>query len=130
MALNASIGLISPTTQSREICLKCKFSRDLNLVFSLDESLSLSARKITPSFISILVIHNARNEVRNEEDCGAINPCCSGVACSWSDSRGAAVEESPPDRMPIRHLTFLDSHQGIPARSARAWIRGWGKHHH
>jgi putative tryptophan/tyrosine transport system substrate-binding protein len=27
------------------------------------------------------VIHNARNEVRNEEGCGAINPCCSGIAC-------------------------------------------------
>jgi putative tryptophan/tyrosine transport system substrate-binding protein len=43
------------------------------------------------------VIHNARNEVRNEEGCGAINPCCSGVASSWSDSRGAAAKESPTD---------------------------------
>ena len=37
--------------------------------------------------------------MRNEEGCGAINPCCSGVACSWSDSRGAAAEESPADRI-------------------------------
>ena len=43
------------------------------------------------------MIHNARNEVRNEEGCGAINPCCSGVASSWSDSRGAAAKESPTD---------------------------------
>ena len=27
------------------------------------------------------MINNARNEVRNEEGCGAINPCCSGNAC-------------------------------------------------
>ena len=32
-------------------------------------------REITLFFISIRVIHNARNEVRNEEGCGAINPC-------------------------------------------------------
>ena len=25
---------------------------------------------------TLRVIHNARNEVRNEEGCGAINPCC------------------------------------------------------
>jgi hypothetical protein len=41
------------------------------------------------------VIDNARNEVRNEEGCGAINPSCRGIACSWSDSRGAAADESP-----------------------------------
>ena len=28
-----------------------------------------------------------------------INPCCSGAACSWSDSRGAAAEESSADRI-------------------------------
>ena len=27
----------------------------------------------------------------------AVNPSCSGVACSRSDSRGAAAEESPSD---------------------------------
>ena len=36
--------------------------------------------------------------MRNEEGCGAINPGCSGVACSWSGGRGAAGEESPSDR--------------------------------
>jgi putative tryptophan/tyrosine transport system substrate-binding protein len=41
------------------------------------------------------VIHNARNEVRNEEGCGAINLCCSGTFCCCGHSRGAAAEESP-----------------------------------
>jgi hypothetical protein len=55
--------------------------------------------QITLSFISIRVIDNARNEVHNDEGWGAINPCCSDVACSWGDSRGAAAEESPSDRV-------------------------------
>ena len=41
------------------------------------------------------MIHNARNEVRDEEGCDAINPCCGGVAGSWGDSRGAAANENP-----------------------------------
>src|SRR4029450_6368029 len=41
------------------------------------------------SFISIRVIDNARNEVRNEEGCGAINPGCSGTACGCGHSRYA-----------------------------------------
>ena len=49
------------------------------------------------------MIHNARNEVRNEEGCGATNPCCSGVACSWSYSRGAAAGGKAP------RIGFLDS---------------------
>ena len=47
------------------------------------------------------MIHNARNEVRNEEGCGAINPCCSGIACCCGHSRGAAAEEGPSDRVSI-----------------------------
>ena len=47
------------------------------------------------------MIDNARNEVRNEEGCGAINPCCSGIACCCGHSRGAAAEESPSDRVSI-----------------------------
>ena len=45
------------------------------------------------------MIDNARNEVRNEEGCGAINPVCSGVACSWSYSRSATAEESSAHRI-------------------------------
>ena len=40
--------------------------------------------------ISVRVINNARNEVRNEESCGAINPGRSGTACWCGHSRGAA----------------------------------------
>jgi putative tryptophan/tyrosine transport system substrate-binding protein len=40
------------------------------------------------------VISNARNEVRNEEGCGAINLCCSGIACCCSHSRSAAANEN------------------------------------
>ena len=39
--------------------------------------------------------------MRNEESWSAINPCCSDTACRWSDSRGAAAEESPSDRVSI-----------------------------
>ena len=47
--------------------------------------------------------------MRNEEGCGAINPCCSGVACSWSDSRGAAAEEGPSDWVSINTDPATDS---------------------
>ena len=47
--------------------------------------------------------------MRNEEGCGAINPCCSGVACSWSDSRGAAAKESSPDRISRFGYPFRES---------------------
>jgi ABC-type uncharacterized transport system substrate-binding protein len=43
------------------------------------------------------VINNARNEVRNEESFGAINPGCNDAACCWSDGSGAAAEGSFPD---------------------------------
>src|SRR4030095_14968668 len=89
-------------------------------------------RKITLFFISIRVIHNARNEVRNEEGCGAFNPDCSGTACSWSESRGAAAEENPPDRILTCCLRFLcrGPYRRIPGRSARAWLCGREKHPH
>src|SRR4030095_4044165 len=50
-------------------------------------------------FISVRVINNARSEVRNEEGCGAINPCCSGIACCYGHGRSPAAEESPADRV-------------------------------
>ena len=53
--------------------------------------------------ISIRVIHNARNEVRNEEGCGAINPCGSGAGCCCGHSRGAAAEEGSADRICVRN---------------------------
>jgi GNAT superfamily N-acetyltransferase len=40
----------------------------------------LSEGRADLSFVSIRVIDNARNEVRNEEGCGAINPCCGDMA--------------------------------------------------
>ena len=64
------------------------------------------------------MIDNARNEVRNEEGCGAINPCCSGVPCSWSDSRGAAAEESPSDRVSIGDRSSYDSPRSEEIRLA------------
>ena len=42
--------------------------------------------------------------MRNDEGCGAINPYCSGTACSWSDSRGPAAEEGPSDRVSYRRF--------------------------
>jgi hypothetical protein len=48
---------------------------------------------MTLFFGSIGVLNNARNEVRNEEGCDAINPCCSGVACCCGHGRGAAAGE-------------------------------------
>ena len=64
------------------------------------------------------MIHNARNEVRNEEGCGLINPCCSGVACSWSDSRGAAAEESPATRLSINADPVTESARAEAVRLA------------
>src|SRR6266576_2950714 len=89
------------------------------------------AKQITLSFISIRVIHNARNEVRNEEICG-VNPCCSGTACCWSDRRGAAAEESPTHRIAKCCLLFLHCgpHGGVPAGATRAWVCGGEKHLH
>ena len=43
----------------------------------------------------MFVISLITSEVRNEEGCGAINPCCSGIACCCENRRGAAAEESP-----------------------------------
>ena len=52
------------------------------------------------------MISNARNEVRNEEGCGAIDPCCSGVACSWRDP----AQAQQPKKIPrIGYLSNLDS---------------------
>ena len=42
---------------------------------------------------------------------------CSGAACSWSDSRGAAANESSPDRCPSCGLALFDPES---RRSARA----------
>ena len=64
------------------------------------------------------MIHNARNEVRNEEGCHAINTCCSGVVCSWSDSRGAAAEESPTDRVSFDTDAATDSARAEAIRLA------------
>ena len=56
------------------------------------------------------MIHNARNEVRNEEGCGDINPCCSGVACSWS-----TAEAQQPKKVPrIGYLSNLDPARASP----------------
>jgi hypothetical protein len=55
--------------------------------------------KITLFFASIGVVNNARNEVGNEESCGARNLCCSGTACCCAHGRGAAdvgLTAAPP----------------------------------
>jgi len=39
------------------------------------------------------------NEVGNEESCSLINPGRRGAACCWSESPGAAANESSPDRL-------------------------------
>ena len=65
------------------------------------------------------MLNNAlTNEVRNEEGCGAINPCCSGVACCCGHSRGAAAEESPADRVSIVVLSSSESTRSEPFRLA------------
>ena len=52
------------------------------------------------------MIHNARNEVCNEEGCGAINPCCSGVACSLR----VIAEAQQPKKVPrIGYLSAVDA---------------------
>ena len=51
------------------------------------------------------MIDNARNEVRNEEGCGAINPDCSGVACSLR-----VAEAQQPKKVPrIGYLSTGDA---------------------
>jgi hypothetical protein len=52
------------------------------------------------------VIHNARNKVRNEEGCGAINPCCSGVACCWSDTEAQTHAKIPKDWLALSPSRF------------------------
>jgi hypothetical protein len=57
-----------------------QFNLRRNPVFLLDDyPLPFAVNHLF--FISVRVIHNARNEVRNEESCGVINPDCSGTAC-------------------------------------------------
>jgi hypothetical protein len=59
--------------------------------FSLDESRSPFG--VNNTFLSFRIRDKSRkNEVRNEENCGAINPDCSDTACCWSDSRRPAFD--------------------------------------
>ena len=57
----------------------------MNLVLLLQSTTLFSA--------SVSVIKSRKNEVRDEEGCGAINPDCSDTACCCGHSRGAAAEE-------------------------------------
>ena len=52
--------------------------------------------------------------------------------CALPVRRGAAANENPPDRISSCCLPFryLGPHRGIPAGSARAWVRGGEKHRH
>src|SRR6266542_213258 len=72
------------------------------------------------------------NGVRNEESWCLINRVCSCTACCRSQSRGTAANENPADRILIWLLPFHSPGQplGIPAGSARAWLRGGKKHCH
>ena len=77
---------------------------------------------MTLSFISLRVIHNARSEVRVEESCGAVSPCCSGVACSWSYSRRAAAKNTP-----IGYLSSTDAaRESTRAEAIRLALRERG----
>src|SRR4029453_10901715 len=70
------------------------------------------------------MIDNGRNEVRNEESCAAINPCCSETACCCSHSRGAATKQSSARRILSWCFSFhyRGSHSGIPRGPSRAWV--------
>jgi putative ABC transport system substrate-binding protein len=52
------------------------------------------------------VIDNARNEVRNEESCSAINPGCSPPACCWS---GTLEAQQPKKIHRIGYLSGIDA---------------------
>jgi hypothetical protein len=67
------------------------------LPFVCDNTKALSERFTETNSKVIAEWGNCEVWTRNEEGCGVINPDCSGTACCWSDSRGAAAEESPPD---------------------------------
>ena len=51
------------------------------------------------------MINNARNEVRNEESFGAINPGCNDAACCWSDGSG----QQPKKVSRIGYLSPVDA---------------------
>src|SRR6266576_2388394 len=78
------------------------------------------------------VISLLKNEVGNEESWLVINLGCSDAACCCSHRRSAAAGENSPHRIPSHCLTFRyrGPHRGIPAGSARAWVRGGKKHCH
>src|SRR5215813_5060411 len=69
-----------------------QFNLRRNLAFLLDDHSSPFAVNHL-FFISVRVINNASNGVCNEKSWSVIDPDCSGTACCWSDSRGAASGE-------------------------------------
>src|SRR4030095_9414155 len=83
-------------------------------------------------FISVRVINNARSEVRNEEGCGVINPCCSVVACCCGHGRGAAGGKNLPYRVPRSKQCFWYGGPlgGVPARAEQAWMDRGKEYHH
>ena len=62
------------------------------------------------------MIDNARNEVRNEESCGVINPCCSGTACLR-----ATAEAQQPKKVPL--IGYLSSHDSASESTRPEGIR-------
>ena len=73
---------------------------------------------------------NRKSKIQNRKLVGIL------LSLSHSPSvglwHGAAADESPPDRIPKCYLSvrYLGPHRGIPAGSARAWVRGGEKHCH
>src|SRR5437867_2089120 len=95
------------------------FFSSKNLVFTMPQIALFSA--------ALSVLNNAlTNEVRIEERWLVLNLGCSGTAYFCSDNRGAAADESSPDRLSKCYLPFRepDPRRGLPAGAARAWLRG------
>jgi putative ABC transport system substrate-binding protein len=69
------------------------------------------------------VIDNARNEVRNEEGCGAINPCCSGLLVL-----GVTAKAQQPKKVPrIGYLSPFDAaRESTRAEAIRLALRELG----
>jgi len=96
----------------RYVCRVVQFNLTAALTFLFDEIPVRVPPQITLSFISIRVIDNRSNEVRNEEGCGAINSCYSVLLAV-----GVTADAQQPTKIPrIGYLSTFD----LARESARA----------